>query len=55
MTFHMTKEGYTKAKQYLMNIGKYEEFLNNGFSVDGFSLIEFANNLLSTKEKSDDI
>ena len=43
--FSMTREGYTAAKQYLVEIGRYEEFLNNHTSVDGYSLIAFANSI----------
>lgn len=34
---------YNQAKEYLISIGKYEEFMNNGFSTDGYSLVNCAN------------
>lgn len=41
--FTMDPDGYLKAKEYLIKIGKLEEFENNKVSVDGFSLIAYAN------------
>ena len=55
--FSMTREGYAAAKKYLMEIGRYDEyeeynkFLNNNTSVDGYSLVAFAN---SIKENNDE-
>ena len=46
MEFNMTKEGCSKAKQYLISIGRYQEFLDNCVSVDGYSLVAFANHWL---------
>ncbi len=47
----MTREGYVAAKKYVMEIGRYDEFLNNNTSVDGYSLVAFAN---SIKENNDE-
>ena len=41
--FEMTGDGYILAKEYLEAIGKLEEFENNRTSVDGYSLVAFAN------------
>ena len=41
--FEMTGEGYAQAKKYLEEIGKLKEFENNKTSVDGFSLVAYAN------------
>lgn len=46
--FEMTNEGYNEAKTYLDSIGKLKEFENNELSIDGFSLVYYAN---SIKEK----
>ena len=46
--FEMTSEGYNKAKEYLESIGKLKDFEDNELSIDGFSLIYYAN---SIKEK----
>ena len=34
-----TFDDYIKAKQFLIDVGRYREFTNNPFSVDGYSLI----------------
>ena len=34
---------YYQAKAYLIEIDKYERFQKNTFSVDGFSLVTYAN------------
>lgn len=49
--FEMTEYGYIEAKKYLDSIGKLKEFENNPFSVDGYSLVYFAN---MYKEKEDE-
>ena len=51
-SFSMTHDGYVAAKQYLIDIGRHAEFLANATSVDGFSLVAFAN---SVKENNDGI
>ncbi len=43
MKFEMTLEGCAKATEWLKENGHYEEFMNNGFSVDGYSLVATAN------------
>ena len=49
--FAMTGEGYIKAKQYLKDIGKLEEFENNKTSTDGYSLVYYANYWKEENEK----
>ena len=41
--FNMTNEGYIKAKEYLKSINMLDKFENNKTSVDGYSLVSFAN------------
>ena len=41
--FQMTGEGCEAATLYLQEIGKWEEFTNNETSVDGYSLVQWAN------------
>lgn len=43
--FEMTSEGYRLAKQYLVSIHRYNRFMNNYTSTDGYSLIAYANSL----------
>ena len=43
--FDITTEGYTKAKEYLKGLNKLEEFEKNNTSVDGYSLVYYANNI----------
>ena len=45
--FPMTQDGYRAAKSYLIAISKYDEFMNNKTSLDGFSLVAFANSILT--------
>ena len=45
--FPMTREGFESAKDYLIVIGKYDAFMNNKTSLDGFSLVAFANSILT--------
>ncbi len=52
MSYEMTNDGYNKAKEYLRSIGKLKEFENNPISVDGFSLVYYAN---SIKEKRNEL
>lgn len=49
--FEMTADGYEKAKKYLIDTERYEEFLNNVVSVDGYSLVVFANSLVQERNK----
>ena len=41
--FEMTGKGAIAARRYLVEIGKYEEFMNNRTSLDGYSLVQWAN------------
>jgi len=41
--FNYDKDGCIKAKDYLDYIDKLEEFENNCTSVDGYSLVNYAN------------
>jgi hypothetical protein len=41
--FEMTRDGWATAKQYLKEIDKFEEFENNTLSLDGYSLVAYAN------------
>lgn len=41
--FTFDPEGYKQAKEWLIEIGKWEVVSNGGFSVDGWSIIESAN------------
>lgn len=41
--FEMTKEGCERAKNFLTLIGKIDDFLENGQSVDGFTMVAYAN------------
>lgn len=41
--FENTPKGYRAAKRFLVAIGKYETFLHSSPSVDGYSLVAFAN------------
>ena len=50
MMFEMTIDGYEKAKKYLIDTERYEGFLNNAVSVDGYSLVAFANSLVPESE-----
>lgn len=43
--FPFTVEGYQQAKAYLKKVGRYEDFMNNGTSIDGYSLVAFANSI----------
>ncbi len=43
MKFQMTREGCKAATKWLKENGRYEEFENNSFSVDGYSLVHWAN------------
>lgn len=41
--FKNDKEGYMMALKYLDTIGELERFLDNGWSTDGYSLVNWAN------------
>jgi hypothetical protein len=45
--FEMTSDGCAQAKKYLMGIGKLDEFESNKTSVDGYSLVSYANHYKS--------
>lgn len=46
--FELTTEGYLEAKQYLKDIGVWEEYLvTTRSSVDGYSIVHFANSYWS--------
>ncbi len=51
MSFEMTQEGYAKAKEYLIKIGKLEEFMNNKTSIDGYSLVAYANHYKNKEDQ----
>lgn len=38
-----TFNDYLEAKKWLIDINEYDNFMNNSFSVDGYSLISYAN------------
>ena len=48
--FDMTVDGYKKAKDYLVSKNKYQDFLDNPISTDGYSLVEFANKISCNQE-----
>jgi len=50
--FEMPKEGYIEAKKYLKSIDKLKDFENNNTSVDGYSLIYYANTLRIKDEQN---
>lgn len=50
----LTVEGYAEAKEYLISINEYDNFMNNRVSVDGYSLVAYANALYH-KEQEDAI
>jgi len=52
--FEMTVDGYLAAKQYLLDIGKYFDFLNFSQSTDGFSLVAYANDLAEKEDGKTD-
>jgi hypothetical protein len=43
--FPLTQEGYLDAKEWLQEIGKWDNISSSGFSVDGWSVVAAANNL----------
>ena len=53
MEFEMTGDGYSKAKAYLEEVGKLKEFMNNKTSLDGYSLVAFANVEYDRREKAE--
>jgi hypothetical protein len=48
--YEMNVEGYKRAKAYLKKINKLEEFLRNGFSTDGYSLVYYANEVKNVRD-----
>jgi oligoribonuclease NrnB/cAMP/cGMP phosphodiesterase (DHH superfamily) len=53
-SFEMTEEGYNKAKKYLIEVNRFEDFENNKTSTDGYSLVYYANDVakfLSEEQK----
>lgn len=45
--FNYTTEGYNKAVEYLIEIGKWDELKDSGFSTDGYSIVFEANSLFN--------
>ena len=43
MKFEMTRDGCYEARRYLVTNGKYQEFMDNRTSLDGYSLVQWAN------------
>ena len=53
-SFEMSSDGYDKAKQYLKEVGQLKEFEDNHTSIDGYSLVHYANDIakrLSEEQK----
>ena len=53
-SFEMSSDGYDKAKQYLKEVGQLKEFEDNHTSIDGYSLVHYANDVakqLSEEQK----
>lgn len=46
-----TFNDYEEAKRYLISINEYDNFMNNPFSVDGYSLIAYANEMYEKNYK----
>ena len=44
--FEITRESYKEAEQYLKDVGELDNFLSNKTSIDGYSLIAYANSIL---------
>ena len=42
MKFTMDVEGVIEAEEFIKGCGKYEEFMNNKTSTDGYSMVRFA-------------
>jgi hypothetical protein len=51
MKFAMNTNGYNEAKAYLISIGEWENASTRGFSVDGYSVVQFANSCWEKNEK----
>ena len=45
----MNSVGYEEAVKYLKEVNEYDKFLGNGTSVDGYSLIAWANVVLNKR------
>ncbi len=43
MKFETTREGCREATEWLKKNDRYEEFMNNSLSIDGYSLVHTAN------------
>lgn len=48
--FEFTKQGVINAKKYLVEIDKLDDFNKNQTSVDGYSLVEYANYCYENEE-----
>lgn len=55
MKFEMTREGCVLATDYLKKVDQYDAFMRNGWSVDGFSLIAWANAYYEKHEGRDNV
>lgn len=49
--FTYDQHGYELAVDYLKQIGKYDEFMNNRTSTDGVSLVQYANSFIEPIQK----
>lgn len=49
--FDYTSYGYQKACEYLKSIGEWEKASTTGFSTDGWSIVQYANDVWAKRNK----
>ena len=52
--FSMSSDGFKSAKRYLIQMGEYQDFVNTEPDVNGFSVVNYANELHRKLEVKDD-
>ena len=54
--FDCSSDGFQGAKRYLLQMGVYDDFINNEPDVNGFSVVNYANELFrnNNMEKAND-
>lgn len=53
--FEMTRDGCYEARRYLVANDKYQEFMDNRTSLDGYSLVQWANSVLEKEQHGDSL
>lgn len=52
--FDCSSDGFNGAKKYLIQMGVFDDFINHEPDVNGFSVVNYANELYAKNEEAKD-